>query len=82
MLRLGPSTVRHGTDEEKSLQRSQVPRSSIVKILRKISRSFFALLLAGISMPRMDARTKIKGLRPHHLPRPVRVWLAPALRSL
>lgn len=46
------------------------------------SRSFFASLLAGISMPRMAAPSRISGLRPHDLPRPVSVLLAPALRSL
>src|SRR5450830_1263960 len=30
----------------------------------------------------MRARTRMRGLRPHHLPNRVRVWPAPALRSL
>jgi len=33
-------------------------------------------------MPRMDARTRMSGLRPHHLPSPVRVWELFARRSL
>ena len=46
----------------------------MVRILRKISRSFFGLSEAGINMPRMEARTRMSGLRPHHLPSPVSVW--------
>ena len=56
------------------LQRCQVPSSSIVRILRKISRSLFGSSEAGISMPRMEARTRMSGLRPHHFPSPVSVW--------
>ena len=48
------------------LQRCQVPSSSMVRILRKISRSFFGLLKAGINMPKIYARTRTSGLRPHH----------------
>ena len=82
MLRLWPSIVRQSTEDEKSLQRSQAPWSSMVSTLRKNSRSFLASLLAGISMPRMEARTRIKGLRPHHLPRRVSVCPLLALRYL
>ena len=38
--------------------------------------------VAGTSSPRITARTRMRGLRPHHLPRPVSVWLELALRSL
>ena len=38
------------------------------KALRTISRSFFGLPEASISMPRMAALSRISGLRPHHLP--------------
>jgi len=30
----------------------------------------------------MQAGTRISGFRPYHLPSPVNVWLAPAIRSL
>ena len=36
----------------------------MVRILRKISRSFFGSPEAGINMPRMDARTRIERLAP------------------
>jgi|GEM_PF-1596709 len=63
-------------------RRCHKPSLSIVRSYKKTSRSFCGLSLAGMSTPKMDARTKISGLRPHHLPKPVNVWLATALRSL
>jgi len=36
----------------------------------------------GINMPMMAARTRTSGFLPHHLPKLVKVWLAPAFRSL
>jgi len=42
----------------------QVPSSSIVRIFRKIVRSFFGSTDAGISLPRMQARTGSMANRP------------------
>ena len=53
--------------------RSIRPSLSMDIIFRKISISAFGLSLLGIRQPNIAALTSIKGLRPHHLPSPVRV---------
>ena len=47
------------------MQRCHAPSSSIVRIFRKISRSFFGLFDAGINMPMMDGLKLIEAIRNH-----------------
>ena len=57
------------------LLRRRSPSSSMVSSARNTSRSLRGSPDAGINNPRITARTNTSGLRPHHFPSPVNVWL-------